>query len=418
MTLFGTPRLGARAAAVLVDEFARQAGPKSAVLVGVEPDSVVLTHAVNALVPGDTLTLVAAGPGLVPVDEAELTARVAAEGSWVAQRVTVVATLADAKAADAVLVGQPVGPDEALPLAESLHDAVAPGGALCLASVALPGGGTPDLPAHTAQQAAVGELAAFGEVATDLVLLNRPPVRVHRMRRTPVDLVVAERMEPAFRPSSVPLTGQWRIDSNGVAAAAICLGAAALARWARPDSKLWLAPAAAAPVVAAFFRDPERIGPEDPRAVVSGADGKVLAVERLSDTRFGPTEEWLRISVFLSVFDVHVNRSPVAGRVVDIIREEGGYAPAMNPSAEHNVAAYTVLETTHGPVVVAQRTGLVARRIVNRARPGTLLTRGERYGLIRFGSRTDVYLPGEAAVPTVAPGERVVGGESVIARWR
>lgn len=416
MSLFGTPHLGARAAAVLVDEFARQAGPKSAVLVGVAPDSPVLTHAVNALLPGDSLTLVAESPQLDRLDETALTARVAAEGSWVAQRVTVVSVLADAKPADAVLVGQPVAADAALPLAEALHDMVAPGGALCLASVALPGQGVPDLPVRAAESAE--GLEEFGEVATDLVLLNRPPVRVHRLRRTPTDLVAAERMEPAFRPSSVPLTGQWRIDSNGVAAGAICLGAAALTRWARPDSRAWLVPALASPLVAAFFRDPERIGPEDPDAIVSGADGKVLAVERLTDTRFGPTEEWLRISVFLSVLDVHINRSPVAGKVIDIIREEGGYAPAMNPSAEHNVAAYTVLETSHGPAVVAQRTGLVARRIVNRARPGTLLARGERYGLIRFGSRTDVYLPVDAAQPQVAPGESVVGGESVIARWR
>jgi phosphatidylserine decarboxylase len=103
---------------------------------------------------------------------------------------------------------------------------------------------------------------------------------------------------------------------------------------------------------------------------------------------------------------------------MEVIREDGGYAPAMKAEAEHNVAAYTVLESVRGPVVVAQRTGLVARRIVHRARPGALLARGERYGLIRFGSRTDVYLPEGAAEPLVTPGDRVAGGESVIARWR
>jgi phosphatidylserine decarboxylase len=402
---FSTPRLGGRAAAVLVNEFTRQAGPKSAVLVGVEPDSPVLAEAINALVPGDTLTVVAEHALLGAVDEAALTQRIAVEGNWVAQRVSVVAAIADAKPADAVLVGRPVGVDEALQVATALHETVAPGGTMCLATVALPGRGAPDLP---------------GEVATDLVLLNRPPVRVHRLRRSPVDLVTAERMDPAFRPSSVPLTGQWRIDSNGVAAAAIGLGAAMVLRRVRPKSRAWLVPALAAVPVAAFFRDPERVPPEDPQAIVSGADGKVLAVERLTDDRFASAgvSEWLRISVFLSVFDVHINRSPVAGKVLEVIREDGGYAPAMNESAEHNVAAYTVLETSRGPVVVAQRTGLVARRIVNRTRPGMLLARGERYGLIRFGSRTDVYLPGDAAEPLVAPGDKVVGGESVIARWR
>jgi phosphatidylserine decarboxylase len=89
----------------------------------------------------------------------------------------------------------------------------------------------------------------------------------------------------------------------------------------------------------------------------------------------------------------------------------------MKPAAEHNVAAYTVLETAHGTVVVAQRTGLVARRIVQRAPVGSLLARGERLGLIRFGSRTDVYLPADKVTPLVAPGDRVTGAATPIARW-
>jgi phosphatidylserine decarboxylase len=401
----GTPRLGFRAAAVLVDEFVRQPGPKSAVLLGVEPDSPVLTQAINALLPGDTLTVVADHALAGTVDESGLTERIAAEGSWVAQRVTVVPTPSDAKPADAVVVGRPLPVDELLPMTSALQDTVAPGGTLSLSSLAFPRRRGMEVP---------------GEVATDLVLLNRPPVRVHRLRRSPVDAVTAQRLEPAFRPSSVPLTGQWRIDSNGVAVGAICLGAAAALKWFRPRSRMWLLPAMAAVPAAAFFRDPERVPPVDTQAVVSAADGKVLAVEELTDDRFRSAgiSEWLRISVFLSVFDVHINRSPVAGRVIEVIREDGGYAPAMNPAAEHNVAAYTVLDTGQGPVVVAQRTGLVARRIVHRARPGTLLARGERYGLIRFGSRTDVYLPADAVEPLVAPGDRVAGGESVIARWR
>ena len=115
-------------------------------------------------------------------------------------------------------------------------------------------------------------------------------------------------------------------------------------------------PALAAAPVAAFFRDPNRDVPEDPAAVVAASDGKVLGVERLLDERFGDGE-YLRIAVFLSVLDVHVNRAPVAGKVVDYFVEDGGYAAAMKPAAEHNVAAYTVLETAHGQVVVAQRTG-------------------------------------------------------------
>jgi phosphatidylserine decarboxylase len=89
----------------------------------------------------------------------------------------------------------------------------------------------------------------------------------------------------------------------------------------------------------------------------------------------------------------------------------------MTPGAEHNVAGYTVLDTPRGRVAVAQRTGLVARRIVHRAPVGSSLARGERFGLIRFGSRTDVYLPVDAARPLVAPGDRLVGGVTPIARW-
>ena len=139
--------------------------------------------------------------------------------------------------------------------------------------------------------------------------------------------------------------------------------------------------------------------------MVAASDGKVLGVERLHDERFGDGE-FLRIAVFLSVLDVHVNRAPVAGKVVDYFVVDGGFAAAMKPDAEHNVAAYTVLETARGTVVVAQRTGLIARRIVQRAPVGSLLAKGERFGLIRFGSRTDVYLPADAADAAGRPGRQ------------
>ncbi|HEY7174852.1 MAG TPA: phosphatidylserine decarboxylase, partial [Micromonosporaceae bacterium] len=178
-----------------------------------------------------------------------------------------------------------------------------------------------------------------------------------------------------------------------------------------------LAPLVAALPVAAFFRDPERDIPDDPAAVVAASDGKVLSVERIIDKRFAD-DEMLRIAVFLSVLDVHVNRSPVAGRVADFFVEAGGYAAAMSPAAERNASAYTVLDTVRGTVVVAQRTGLIARRIVQRAPVGSMLAKGERIGLIRFGSRTDVYLPASAAEPAVVPRDVVRGGTTVIARWR
>jgi phosphatidylserine decarboxylase len=393
--------LGVRAATALVDELARHHGPKTGLLIGAGVGSPVLAAAVDALLPEDRLVVVG--------DEA-VRQHVASQGSWVAGRVSVIDSLGAADPADVVIYAEPLTgtAEQTRALLEDLGKRINEGGALAVV-----------VPATSRPSGAVDEIerqvALYG-VGSDLVLRNVPPVRVHRLRFSAVDHSVAARLAPAVRPSSVRLTRSMHIDSNGVAAAGIALGLAALAKAARPKSRLWLVPALAAAPVAAFFRDPNRDVPEDPAAVVAASDGKVLGVERLHDDRFGD-EEFLRVSVFLSVLDVHVNRAPVAGKVVDYFVETGGYAAAMKPSAEHNVAAYTVLETAHGQVVVAQRTGLIARRIVQRAPVGSLLAKGERIGLIRFGSRTDVYLPSERAVPRVSPGEKVVGGSSVIARW-
>jgi phosphatidylserine decarboxylase len=333
-------------------------------------------------------------------------------GSFIRERVHIVADISDAEPADIVVVAEPVvgSGEEARGTVEQLNKLVAEGGLLVIAGVALPGlsGGATD---------ELDRIAARQGVGTDLVLRNTPPVRVHRLRFSEADAAVAAKLTPLYRPSSVPLSGSMNIDSNGVAAAGIALGAAAVLRLVRPRSRAWLLPALAAPAIAAFFRDPEREIPADPAAVVAASDGRVLGVETLRDERFGD-DEFLRIAVFLSVLDVHVNRSPVAGKVVDYFVEDGGFANAMTPDAEHNVAAYTVIETpSHDRVVVAQRTGLIARRIVQRAPIGALVAKGERFGLIRFGSRTDVYLPARKAEAVVAQGDHVSGGSSVIAHW-
>jgi phosphatidylserine decarboxylase len=404
----GPARLGARAARTLTAEFARHNAATSALLLDAAPTSAVLTAAVEALLPGDTLTVVAASTS----SPALLREHVGGLGNWVADRVKVVDSLAEADPADVVIVGEPLTgtAEEARATLDGLSKYLADGAVVSVA--------TPAVPGQTAGAAAelFRQGALFG-VGSDLVVRNQPPVRVHRLRFTQADPARAATLAPAYRPSSVPVTRTMHIDSNGVAAAGITLGLAALARASRPKSKLWLLPALAAPAVAAFFRDPERDVPTEENAIVAASDGRVLAVERMHDERFGP-DEFLRISVFLSVLDVHVNRVPVAGRVADYFVTEGSYVNAMKPGAEHNVAAYTVLDTAHGTVVVAQRTGLIARRIVQRAPVGTLLARGERLGLIRFGSRTDVYLPAHWAESVVAPGDKVIGGASVIARWR
>ncbi|HEX6683798.1 MAG TPA: phosphatidylserine decarboxylase [Candidatus Limnocylindrales bacterium] len=401
----GQISIGERAAKTLTTELARHAGPKAAVLVGAGADSLVLAEALDSLLPGDRLTVVAADNTVAD--------QIATMGSFVRERVKVVADLSEAEPAELVIVAEPVvgSGEEARNTVDQLSKVVAAGGMLVIPAVALPGlsGGATD---------ELDRIAARQGVGSDLVLRNTPPVRIHRLRFSEADVAIADKLSPAFRPSSVPLSGTMNIDSNGVAAAGIFLGAAAVLRLVRPKSRAWLIPALAAAPVAAFFRDPEREIPADPTAVVAASDGKVLSVEHVVDERFAD-EEFLRIAVFLSVLDVHVNRSPVAGKVVDYFVEDGGYAAAMKPEAEHNVAAYTVLETpAHGKVVVAQRTGLIARRIVQRAPLGALLAKGERFGLIRFGSRTDVYLRADLAEAIVAPGDRVVGGSTIIARWK
>lgn len=400
--------VGPRAARVLTSEFARHNEATTALVIGADHASTVVEAAVEALLPGDTLTLVAGERSTAEL----LRDHIDGLGSWISDRVTIVDTLDEAGPADVVILGEPLTgtAEETRALIDSLGKHLSDGAVLCVATPAVPGR-TNGAAAELFRQSAL-----FG-VGSDLVARNQPPLRVHKLRFSQADPAVAETLAPAYRPSSVPVTRTMHLDSNGVAAAGITLGLAALARFSRPQSKLWLLPALASVPVAAFFRDPERDVPTDPETIVAASDGKVLSVERLTDARLGPGE-FLRIAVFLSVLDVHVNRVPVAGRVADYFVIDGGYANAMTAAAEHNVAAYTVLDTTRGRVAVAQRTGLIARRIVQRVPVGTLVARGERMGLIRFGSRTDVYLPADRAVATVSVGDRVQGGTSVIARWQ
>jgi phosphatidylserine decarboxylase len=160
-----------------------------------------------------------------------------------------------------------------------------------------------------------------------------------------------------------------------------------------------------------FFRDPARSLPSDPGTLVSPADGRVIEILPQNDGG-------ARISIFLSIFNVHVNRSPVAGEVIDVTRRPGRFLAAWKPEASSdNAQASVTVRTPHGDVRFVQITGLIARRIVCHLTPGARVERGQRYGLIRFGSRVDVYLP-PAAEPSVRVGDRVRGGADVIARWR
>lgn len=161
-----------------------------------------------------------------------------------------------------------------------------------------------------------------------------------------------------------------------------------------------------------FFRDPQRAIPQGAGLVVSPADGKVTEVLRVVT----PEGEMLRLSIFLNVFNVHVNRSPISGVLRDVRYQKGEFLNAMNPaSAEKNEQNLAVVEAHEGYMVTfKQIAGLLARRIVFKPTPGAQLERGQRIGLIKFGSRVDVILPGHAELH-VKKGDHVKGGSSILA---
>jgi phosphatidylserine decarboxylase len=167
-----------------------------------------------------------------------------------------------------------------------------------------------------------------------------------------------------------------------------------------------------------FFRDPERVAPDRPGLVVAPADGRIVMVGQAvppTELGLGETPRW-RVCIFLSVLDVHVNRSPVEGRVTRIAYRHGAFLNAsLDKASELNERNAMAIRLTDGrDVAVVQIAGLIARRILCHAREGDVLQAGERYGIIRFGSRTDVYLP-HGVKPLVAVGQTMIGGESVIA---
>ena len=163
-----------------------------------------------------------------------------------------------------------------------------------------------------------------------------------------------------------------------------------------------------------FFRDPNREIPADPATIVSPADGQVLVV----------TEENLgerpghRISIFLAIWNVHVNRSPTAGKLAKVDYRPGKFYMAMKTAASvENEQNVIHLDTPKGEIVFKQIAGLIARRVILWKKAGDEVARGERVGLVRFGSRVDLWLPLEAEI-LVKRGDHVAGGSSILARWR
>lgn len=164
-----------------------------------------------------------------------------------------------------------------------------------------------------------------------------------------------------------------------------------------------------------FFRDPERAVPSEEGIFVAPADGRVIAVKDF----FEPIhlkKKVKRISIFMSPLNVHINRSPADGRVLNVIRNRGNFKAAYkDEAAVSNENTVMLLETEYGTIAVRQVAGFIARRIVCRVKPGDQLLRGQRYGLIKFSSRVDVFLPEDADI-SVSPDDGVTAGETVIAR--
>lgn len=204
-----------------------------------------------------------------------------------------------------------------------------------------------------------------------------------------------------------------RIDSAALPFVLLALVPAAIALgggWSVGAALLLALPVA----IALFFRDPDRTTPADASAVFAPADGKVM---HAGPARAGeaPAGAWLQVTIFLSLFDVHINRSPVAGRVRSVQYVPGAFLAAFKPESFRNEHSEIWIDHDARPVVVRQVVGVLARRVVCRLVPGQDVAAGERIGLMKFGSRMDVFLPPTAQV-TVAAGQRVRAGETVVAR--
>ena len=195
---------------------------------------------------------------------------------------------------------------------------------------------------------------------------------------------------------------------------AICLFLAWMAwetlAWPMAGVTLW---------VLAFFRDPVRTTPRDERFVIAPADGMVTLIQDVSAPRELAAEmgdgHFTRVSIFMSVFDVHINRTPIAGTVRQVVYIAGKFVNAdLDKASEDNERQHFLVERSDGVKVgFTQIAGLVARRIIAFVKPGDMVAAGQRIGLIRFGSRVDVYLPAGTA-PKVALGQRCVAGETVL----
>lgn len=206
---------------------------------------------------------------------------------------------------------------------------------------------------------------------------------------------------------------QYPISRDGWFYLAILAVLTVLAYWLWP----WLVilPGVVFLFTAFFFRNPERDIPIDELSLVSPADGLVMDVERVFEDQFLNGES-IRVRIFLSIFNVHVNRSPMAGKVIFRAYRQGKMIPAFKSHAsELNEKNYVGIQNDHLQILVTQVTGFIARRIVCWVKIGDIIAKGERFGLIKFGSCTEIFVPTNVEI-MVSPGDKVSGGISVIGR--
>jgi phosphatidylserine decarboxylase len=205
-----------------------------------------------------------------------------------------------------------------------------------------------------------------------------------------------------------------RIDSAATPFVIIAAVPAVVIAWiwgAWASAPAWLLPIA----IAAFFRDPDRSASQDPSLVLSPADGTVMYAGPARPGDAPDDSAWLQITIFLSVLDVHINRTPVSGRVARVLYQPGTFLPAYKPESSRNERSEIWFDHGGVPVVARQVVGILARRVVCRLRAGQQVDAGARLGLMKFGSRMDVFVPASATL-TVTLGQKVRGAETVLAR--
>ena len=259
----------------------------------------------------------------------------------------------------------------------------------------------------------IREMLDSYEYRSEIIRSNFPPAFVRSLRFEQAEPAAAASLksDPERRRIKV---GPLSFCTDGLPITGAFLGAGLA--WKASGRKGWQLPMAMAAFSAWLHRDPKRTIVANKEFCLATADGHVTGISECRHPRLGD-EDWVRIEIQLSPGDIQVNRAPIAGRVSDRWDEPGGYSPSSLGKAGENDSSYIVLEGQYSRIVVAQRSGALSRKIFTWCQRGELLTQGERFGLIRLGSRTDIYLPKGKAEVLISQGDRVIAGRTPVARF-